>query len=91
PLKGITEQEKKVLNRPVSELPQTGGESPAVSSALGGQPPQRPAGLSPVQQLSRTIQHFMQDAPPCDVCGAITVRNGTCYKCLNCGASMGCS
>ncbi len=31
------------------------------------------------------------DAPPCDTCGTITVRSGTCYKCLNCGASMGCS
>ncbi|MDX9911865.1 MAG: adenosylcobalamin-dependent ribonucleoside-diphosphate reductase [Phycisphaerales bacterium] len=31
------------------------------------------------------------DAPPCDYCGTITVRSGTCYKCLNCGASLGCS
>jgi ribonucleoside-diphosphate reductase alpha chain len=31
------------------------------------------------------------DAPPCDICGHITVRNGTCHKCLNCGNSMGCS
>jgi ribonucleoside-diphosphate reductase alpha chain len=31
------------------------------------------------------------DAPPCLDCGAITVRNGTCYKCLNCGATTGCS
>ncbi|MEM9066668.1 MAG: adenosylcobalamin-dependent ribonucleoside-diphosphate reductase [Planctomycetota bacterium] len=31
------------------------------------------------------------DAPPCDVCGTITVRSGTCYMCLNCGNSMGCS
>ncbi len=31
------------------------------------------------------------DAPACDVCGTITVRSGTCYKCLNCGNSMGCS
>jgi len=31
------------------------------------------------------------DAPPCDVCGTITVRSGTCYKCVNCGNSMGCS
>jgi ribonucleoside-diphosphate reductase alpha chain len=31
------------------------------------------------------------DAPPCDVCGTITVRSGACYKCLNCGNSMGCS
>lgn len=31
------------------------------------------------------------DAPPCDICGHITVRNGACYKCLNCGNSLGCS
>ncbi|MFT3683897.1 MAG: adenosylcobalamin-dependent ribonucleoside-diphosphate reductase [Phycisphaerales bacterium] len=31
------------------------------------------------------------DGPPCDVCGTITVRNGTCHKCLNCGNSLGCS
>ena len=31
------------------------------------------------------------DAPACDVCGSVTVRSGTCYKCLNCGNSLGCS
>ncbi len=31
------------------------------------------------------------DAPPCADCGAIMVRSGTCYKCLNCGATSGCS
>jgi ribonucleoside-diphosphate reductase alpha chain len=31
------------------------------------------------------------DAPFCNQCGHITVRNGACYKCLNCGNSMGCS
>jgi ribonucleoside-diphosphate reductase alpha chain len=31
------------------------------------------------------------DSPACPECGAITVRNGTCYKCLNCGATTGCS
>jgi ribonucleoside-diphosphate reductase alpha chain len=31
------------------------------------------------------------DAPPCPDCGCIMVRNGTCYKCLNCGATSGCS
>ena len=63
-----------------------GVSRPALSSLLNGK-----AGLSAVQQLSRTVQHFMQDAPACDTCGAITVRNGACYKCLNCGNSMGCS
>ena len=34
---------------------------------------------------------FQTDAPSCDNCGAITVRNGNCYLCHNCGNSMGCS
>ena len=34
---------------------------------------------------------FQADAPGCDNCGAITVRNGNCYLCHNCGNSMGCS
>ena len=32
-----------------------------------------------------------EDAPACAFCGAIMVRNGSCYKCLNCGATSGCS
>ena len=31
------------------------------------------------------------DAPFCDTCGHLTVRNGACFKCLNCGSSAGCS
>jgi ribonucleoside-diphosphate reductase alpha chain len=31
------------------------------------------------------------DAPPCPNCGSITVRNGACYKCVNCGTTTGCS
>ncbi len=31
------------------------------------------------------------DAPPCPSCGEITVRNGACYKCNNCGTTTGCS
>ena len=31
------------------------------------------------------------DAPPCPTCGEIMVRNGSCYKCLNCGGTSGCS
>ena len=41
--------------------------------------------------LDRAMGELMGDAPVCDVCGALTVRNGTCYKCMNCGNSMGCS
>jgi ribonucleoside-diphosphate reductase alpha chain len=41
--------------------------------------------------LDKHLAEMMGDAPMCDVCGHVTVRNGACYKCLNCGASMGCS
>lgn len=79
PLKEVAEQEKRLVNKPVADLP------------LTGEIPGRPDAATPVQQLNRSVAHFMSDAPTCDVCGAITVRNGACYKCLNCGHSMGCS
>ena len=44
-----------------------------------------------VDPLSQQGSELQADAPACDVCGSITVRSGTCYKCLNCGNSMGCS
>ncbi|MCK5225578.1 MAG: hypothetical protein KAQ89_02565, partial [Planctomycetes bacterium] len=44
-----------------------------------------------MQQFNSQFGHFQDDAPACDICGSITVRNGTCYKCFNCGNSMGCS
>ena len=40
---------------------------------------------------SQQFARFQTDAPACDNCGAITVRNGNCYLCHNCGNSMGCS
>ncbi len=41
--------------------------------------------------LSEHLKGMQSDAPACNTCGHITVRSGTCYKCLNCGNSMGCS
>jgi ribonucleoside-diphosphate reductase alpha chain len=43
---------------------------------------------SATQEFMKSMQ---SDAPACNTCGHITVRSGTCYKCLNCGNSMGCS
>ncbi|MEO8820064.1 MAG: vitamin B12-dependent ribonucleotide reductase, partial [Ginsengibacter sp.] len=45
-------------------------------------------GLDAVNAASKNMQ---SDAPACNTCGHITIRSGTCYKCLNCGNSMGCS
>jgi ribonucleoside-diphosphate reductase alpha chain len=41
--------------------------------------------------MQSALSEMMGDAPLCDTCGHITVRNGSCYKCLNCGNSLGCS
>jgi ribonucleoside-diphosphate reductase alpha chain len=38
-----------------------------------------------------TTFRYQQDAPSCSDCGSIMVRNGACYKCLNCGSTSGCS
>ena len=34
---------------------------------------------------------FGDDAPSCHVCGAIMTRNGSCYRCMSCGSTSGCS
>ncbi|MRG49111.1 vitamin B12-dependent ribonucleotide reductase [Chitinophaga sp. SYP-B3965] len=52
------------------------------------QPVAAASGESSTQEYMRSMQ---SDAPACSTCGHITVRSGTCYKCLNCGNSMGCS
>ena len=40
---------------------------------------------------SRRRMNSTPDAPPCPRCGWLTVRNGTCHKCENCGETTGCS
>ena len=40
-------------------------------------------------QKQSTFQN-QEDAPPCSVCGTITIRSGACYSCPSCGASSGC-
>jgi ribonucleoside-diphosphate reductase alpha chain len=84
--------------------PRKGEPRPAGSSGAAAPAPPAPAaaaGPSPrldlaragslASPLDRSAAAMMGDAPACDVCGSITVRNGNCYKCLNCGNSMGCS
>jgi ribonucleoside-diphosphate reductase alpha chain len=52
---------------------------------------QSPAAGRVVTSLSQSVEHFQLDAPTCPNCGHVAVRNGACYKCLNCGESLGCS
>jgi len=42
-------------------------------------------------EQEKIIAQAQADSPACHVCGSIMIRSGTCYKCLNCGATSGCS
>ena len=44
-----------------------------------------------MDSVAASAKSMQSDAPACNVCGHITIRSGTCYKCLNCGNSLGCS
>jgi ribonucleoside-diphosphate reductase alpha chain len=66
--------------RAVTEVAATNGGGTAVVS--------RDVQTAAVQAV---LADKMGDAPLCDTCGHITVRNGSCYRCLNCGDSKGCS
>ena len=56
---------------------------------LMGQEPMRSSAKS--DSRDGQFAGFQSDAPSCDSCGSITVRNGNCYLCHNCGNSLGCS
>jgi ribonucleoside-diphosphate reductase alpha chain len=67
------------------ELEEMGnGQLPVTAPAAGA-----PAGGRAAAPLS-TIQN-QEDAPPCSTCGAIMIRSGACYKCVNCGNTSGCA
>jgi ribonucleoside-diphosphate reductase alpha chain len=49
------------------------------------------SGAASMDAVNAAAKSMQSDAPACNTCGHITIRSGTCYKCLNCGNSMGCS
>jgi len=89
---GLLEEEKKRVNRPVRELALAeDSEIIDVKEPGNGSHERKPGPARTVKSLSDTVAHFQQDAPTCPNCGHVAVRNGACYKCLNCGESLGCS
>ncbi|MBI1178264.1 vitamin B12-dependent ribonucleotide reductase [bacterium] len=88
---GLSEAEKKSVNRPVSDLP-LAEDTELVYRSEKAQPAKL-AKVDPHAGPATTVNIFVnqQDAPSCPNCGHIAVRNGACYKCLNCGESLGCS
>jgi ribonucleoside-diphosphate reductase alpha chain len=78
---GLQEEMKRHVNRPVPELP-IAEDNDVVD--LQNDNARRS------KRLTAMITN-QQDAPTCPNCGNVVVRNGACYKCLNCGESLGCS
>ena len=56
---------------------------------VGDSPKMRPT--EPDPQPSLPFSPISDDAPLCSECGSIMTRNGSCYKCENCGGTSGCS
>ncbi len=92
---GEEEGEATFLGKP--ELSSMRVTAPSANTTPAAQPqklqraaaPARPeTGMDAVNAAAKNMQ---SDAPACNTCGHITIRSGTCYKCLNCGNSMGCS
>jgi ribonucleoside-diphosphate reductase alpha chain len=68
--------------------PEVPGAQAASSSAPG--PEWKDRGLYHAAEAMRDM-YEMGDAPSCPTCGAIMVRNGSCYRCMSCGSTSGCS
>ncbi|MHC4859123.1 MAG: vitamin B12-dependent ribonucleotide reductase [Planctomycetota bacterium] len=79
-----------------AEPPETveGEEEPAKGNGgngnKGGNGGTKPQATNLPQRLGLAVR-LQSDAPACSECGSIMVRNGSCYKCLNCGTTSGCS
>jgi ribonucleoside-diphosphate reductase alpha chain len=81
---GLAEEIKKKINRPVPELLAVNDDTDVI------QLPDEKLKARRAASLTQMITN-QQDAPTCPNCGNVVVRNGACYKCLNCGESLGCS
>jgi len=91
-LDGMAEEDPAAAGAPVAEptpVATVSTSTPVAATTVAA--PEPAADQEDVQRVDEQFDHFMEDAPACDVCGAITVRNGACYRCYNCGNSMGCS
>ena len=76
------------------ELSQVRITAPASQAAMKPKTTMAPTAVGVSAQTTADIKKMMgtsADAPACRNCGNITLRNGTCYMCPNCGTTTGCS
>jgi ribonucleoside-diphosphate reductase alpha chain len=85
---GLEDEMKKRINRPVADLPLSDD-----ADTITLQPIKTVTNGNGNGHAKATSTGFVNqlDAPTCPNCGHVAVRNGACYKCLNCGESLGCS
>jgi ribonucleoside-diphosphate reductase alpha chain len=77
---------------PEAGAPAQGGASGSMEDrGIYGAPETRKSG--PMYHAADAMREYldMGDAPSCHTCGAIMVRNGSCYRCMSCGSTSGCS
>ncbi|KIC96129.1 vitamin B12-dependent ribonucleotide reductase [Flavihumibacter solisilvae] len=86
----IQEQKPELSDVRVVAAAQPKSNPDAARTAKAGSPVkvENGSGLDALNAANKSMQ---SDAPACNVCGHLTIRSGTCYKCLNCGNSLGCS
>ena len=72
---GVIARERDVVDESIGATASDGSDETSAAEAVG----------------AVTVFNTQEDAPSCPDCGSIMVRNGACYKCVNCGSSLGCS
>ena len=79
---------------PKEDAPSTGNTTPTMAAVAQHkvrlQEPSTRTSAS-VERNEKVVFQTQSDAPPCHECGSIMIRSGSCYKCLQCGATSGCS
>ena len=90
PMAGLPEIDRRAANHPVPELPIASDTNIIDLRRSNGNGNGGHAHTSAAMALTASFVNQL-DAPACPSCGSVTVRNGACFKCLNCGESLGCS
>jgi ribonucleoside-diphosphate reductase alpha chain len=84
-------EEASIVAPENSEVAQAAELAKQFSRTAGGPGGDAPTGGWPAGQPGFAGMIPSEDAPSCADCGAIMVRNGSCYRCMNCGSTSGCS
>ncbi|HTD66415.1 MAG TPA: vitamin B12-dependent ribonucleotide reductase, partial [Candidatus Limnocylindria bacterium] len=85
PMTGLPDMERAAMNRTSQEMPPTLSGTEVITLKVATQ------GNGHAHATITSTFVNQMDAPTCPNCGSVTVRNGACYKCNNCGESLGCS